>query len=70
MGKWKLVALEGRPWELYDLEEDRTELNNLAGENPDKVGELKILYERWAKRCGVQSWPIRKPGAASAAKAR
>jgi arylsulfatase len=69
-GKWKLVAAQGGPWELYDLQADRTELNNLAGENPDKVEELKILYERWAKRCGVQSWPIRKPSAASAAKAR
>ena len=60
-GKWKLVAADGGPWELYDLEADRTELNNLAAEHPEKVNELKALYESWAKRCGVLSWPIKRP---------
>jgi arylsulfatase A-like enzyme len=62
-GKWKLVAAHGKPWELYDLEADRTELNDLAGEHADKVQELKALYDGWAKRCGVLPWPIKKPGA-------
>jgi arylsulfatase A-like enzyme len=62
-GKWKLVAAQGQPWELYDLEADRTELNNLADTHPDKVKELEALYESWAKRCGVLPWPIRKPAA-------
>lgn len=60
-GKWKLVAAHGDPWELYDLEADRTELNNLADKHPDKVNELKALYDGWAERCGVRPWPIRKP---------
>ncbi len=68
-GRWKLVAAHGQPWELYDLEADRTELNNLAGEHPEKLEELKALYEAWAKRCGVLPWPIRRPGAAAPAKA-
>jgi arylsulfatase len=58
-GKWKLVSAHKGPWELYDLEADRTELNNLAEEHTQKVKQLKELYERWAKRCGVQPWPIR-----------
>ncbi len=62
-GKWKLVAAHGKPWELYDLEADRTELNNLADEYPEKVEQLKALYQSWAKRCGVLSWPFRKPKA-------
>ena len=60
-GKWKLVSAHGGPWELYDLEADRTELNDLADKHPDKVDEMKALYESWAERCGVRPWPIKKP---------
>jgi arylsulfatase len=62
-GKWKLVATHKGPWELYDLEVDRTELSNLAEKYPAKVEQLKAMYESWAKRCGVLPWPIRKPKA-------
>jgi arylsulfatase A-like enzyme len=60
-GKWKLVSKHPGGWELYDLKADRTELNNLAQKYPQKVKELKALYESWAVRCGVQPWPVRKP---------
>jgi len=43
-------------WELYDLEADRTELNNLAGTMPGKVKELAGRYARWAARCNVEPW--------------
>ncbi len=59
-GKWKLVSKYPNDWELYDLQADRTELNNLAQKYPQKVKQLKALYESWAKRCGVQPWPIKK----------
>lgn len=55
-GKWKLVSEFPEGWELYDLEADRTELNNLAGEYPDKVKELEKLHNDWAKRCNVVPW--------------
>lgn len=55
-GKWKLVALHRGEWELYDMETDRTELNNIAAKHPAKVKELAEKYERWAKRCGVLPW--------------
>lgn len=58
--KWKLVSRHPGGWELYDLEADRTELNDLSQKRPEKVAELKAMYESWAKRCGVQPWPVKK----------
>lgn len=55
-GKWKLVSRYPGEWELYDLDEDRTELNNLAATHPDKVSELSSAWDAWARRCGVESW--------------
>jgi arylsulfatase len=52
-GKWKLVAKENQPWELYDIEADRTELNNLATKMPDKVKELAAQGDAWAARANV-----------------
>jgi len=50
-GKWKLVTVGDNPWELYDMETDRTELNDLSAKMPDKVEELARLYEAWVRRC-------------------
>ncbi len=55
-GRWKLVQQYKRPWELYDLAADRTELNDLAATQPEKVAELRALYDAWAKRCNVRPW--------------
>ncbi len=55
-GYWKLVSEFPGTWELYNLESDRTELNNLAGQHPDKVMELEKLYNEWALRCNVVPW--------------
>jgi arylsulfatase len=55
-GRWKLVRAHNRPWELHDIDTDRTELRDLAREKPDIVAELERLYESWAERCGVLPW--------------
>lgn len=55
---WKLVAEVGGEWELYDMDEDRTELNNLVESNAPKAAEMIALYDAWAERCGVQPWPL------------
>jgi arylsulfatase A-like enzyme len=57
-GKWKIVAREGDPWELYDLSVDRVELNNLADKNPAVLKELAASYDAWAKRVGVVPWKV------------
>jgi arylsulfatase len=46
VGDWKLVAAKGDPWELYDLTSDRAEQHNLADQRPEKVRELKQIWER------------------------
>ena len=64
LDKWKLVAEHARAWELYDLDADRTELNNLAARNPDIVQAMTRRYEQWAARVGVVPWddinPVKK----------
>lgn len=52
-GKWKLVAKENQPWELYDIEADRTEQQNLAAKLPDKVKDLAAQWDAWAARAKV-----------------
>jgi len=44
-GEWKLVKVKKGNWELYNLEEDRAETKNLATQHPEKVMELKKLWE-------------------------
>ena len=47
-GKWKAVGIIGSPWELYDLEADRTERHNLAANQPDLVKKLDRQWSNWA----------------------
>ncbi len=43
-GDYKIVRLNGGDWELYQMKEDPTELNNLASTYPEKVKELADQY--------------------------
>jgi len=58
-GDWKLVAKEGGDWELYDIAADRTEMENLASDQADRVAELSKLWSAWANRIGVLPWPLK-----------
>ena len=60
LGNYKLVAGTKDPWELYNLDLDGTELNNLAGKMPEKVAEMAALHEEWSLRTNLGR---RKPGA-------
>ena len=59
LGRWKLVSEFPGNWELYDMDEDRTEISDLAGKNPGVVAELTRIYGEWAERCGVLPWPVK-----------
>lgn len=65
-GRWKLVfkgnnnMAEDIPlesWELYDMDADRTETNDLAAKFPEKVNELVAKWDGFADRCHVRPWP-------------
>jgi arylsulfatase A-like enzyme len=53
IGKWKLVRNYPGPWELYDMDADRTEMHDLATQHPEKGQQMSELYAAWAERCGV-----------------
>jgi len=55
-GRWKLVNKYPGNWELYDMVEDRTELNNLSLKNKPQVDKMKKMYHEWAEHCGVIPW--------------
>ena len=53
----KELPMEDRAaWELYDVSRDRTELENVAEEMPDKASELLAAYLTWASRCNIMDY--------------
>ncbi len=53
-GNWKLVAPDATaPWQLYDLEKDRVEMNDLSASHPDLVRELAERYTAWENKVGL-----------------
>ena len=43
-GDWKIVNLQGGPWELYNIKQDRAEQTNLADKYPERV---KSMEKQW-----------------------
>ncbi len=56
-GDWKAVYSKRIPqelkWELYNLAEDRCELNDLADRYPERLKDMIAEWEQWATRVGV-----------------
>ena len=47
-GKWKLVQSNlDKQWELYDIEADRGETNDLAGTYPERVKRMIVEWKTW-----------------------
>jgi arylsulfatase len=66
IGEWKLVSRvgaekkfssTGSAWELYHLENDPSETNNLALKYPEKVNEMAARWETEALRTKAKPWP-------------
>lgn len=54
----KLVKEREQEWELYDLQQDPSELYNIADKHPEIVAEFSSEYQRWADRVGVLPWSV------------
>lgn len=52
-GKWKLVRIYRKPWELYDIDADRAEMHDLAKSQPQKTAEMIGLWTDWARKNNV-----------------
>ena len=61
IGKWKLVAKGANgPWELYDLDADRSELNDLSEKHSERTKEMADKWEAWAIEALAKPWPWNK----------
>ena len=60
-GDWKLIEnLVDGSFELYNLQSDVSEANNIATENPEVVAELSKLLKEWREDAGAEL-PIKNP---------
>lgn len=58
-GEWKIVSEDKNAWELYHLPSDRTEMNNLATQEPTL---LNSMSRTWSDiKADVQEWPKKPP---------
>ncbi len=63
-GKWKLVREYEKPWELYDIDQDRTEMNDLSASHSAQRDEMVAMWKQWAtehevafpKRFNMYEW--------------
>lgn len=63
VGDWKLLRNPKRKadqdWQLYNLAEDMSETNNLASNAPEKLRELKAVWDRLNGEMIESIWPPR-----------
>ena len=52
--QWKLVQRKQEPWQLYDLDQDRTETRDLAGKFSERVKDMEKSWEGWAREVGAK----------------
>ena len=54
-GKWKTFT--SMPWELYNIEDDRSELKDLSAQYPEKVRQMAAMWKQWAHATQVYPMP-------------
>jgi arylsulfatase A len=57
MGEWKAVRLgPGEPLELYNLDEDIAEKQNVAAQHPDVIAKIETYLK--TARTHSENWPV------------
>jgi len=63
-GKWKLVTKGATGpkgnWQLYDMDADRSEMNNLAAAYPEIVQQLAQDWDAWSTAAKVRPGPFER----------
>jgi len=63
VGDMKLVRRDRNgAWELYNLKTDRTELHDLAADQPEVAKQLAAKWDAWAERAHVKPYPKQGEG--------
>ena len=60
----RLAAGGMRFSQMYNMADDRTELNDLSESEPERVTEMSEVYEEWAAHTGALPWPVGTGGMA------
>lgn len=55
-GRYKAVYKELQAWELYDIEADRSETNNIADANRAILRKLVARWNNWGERVGAKDY--------------
>lgn len=60
--EWKLTAVEGKEWELYNVQNDRSETKNLIERHPKIAKDLSERWEKWwLESTGIHYSPSKNP---------
>ncbi|MCL4115880.1 UNVERIFIED_CONTAM: hypothetical protein GTU68_014916 [Idotea baltica] len=60
IGDWKLLRFPDRPAELYNLENDVSEINNLASIYPEKVRDMYKKLFSWESTLSRPKWQLKR----------
>lgn len=59
-GNFKIVRMNGGEWELYNIKEDPSEINNIVNSNPKKLQELITAYADIAPTLNTPTTSLKK----------
>ena len=58
-GKWKLLEFGDQLSQLFDLEADLGERNDLSAKHPEIVKDLRAAWKKWSDEMAKPAWPPR-----------